>query len=337
MKDECKRYKINKGTFIIMIILTFFCILVYFLIDFRINISDNITPKVIAIYETIKDILLVIVSVTGLNLLFSAIIEVKSKNSYLSEIMANDVIASNEFYDYMDNSKKESMYNALEKSLYFKDDISHEIYKNIRYRLKENLGEYYFTECSYSVTCTIHDTYIEKEITKTTKIRSYENEHIILNFRITNFTSKKVSGLEAFELKSVEINNKKLNQEDIDTNKSDKANLDEQNEYDFSIDYLYNKKLALFSDKDTIITMKYITRTSKDDRMSTFRVGHPCKKFMLFYSVKQHEKYRIVVNAYGFLDDADNSTNNSSKSDITITFSDWIYNYDGVTVVILDK
>lgn len=302
------------------------------------NLEEEITDNKIVVYETIKSILLIIISVTGLNLLSSMLIEVKSKNSYLSEIMANDVIAAPEFYNYMDVEKKEKMYNALEKSLYFKYDITHEMYKSIRHKLKESLSEYYYTECSYSVTCTVYDNYIEKEVTRTTKIRSYEKNCEINEFCIGSFTSKKISGLEAFDIKSIEINGKKIADGDFKIiDGKDKSNLDEQNEYNYSVDYLYNKKLFFTSDADTTITMKYLTRTSKDDRMSTFRVGRPCKKFTLFYSVKQHEQYRIVVNAYGFLDDADNSNNNSSKSDITITFSDWIYKYDGVTVVMLDK
>lgn len=333
-----RKYQINKSTTVIMIITMIICILGYLLCNLQINIKEGASSNEIAIYKTIKDILLVIISVTGVNLLSSVLIEVKSKNNYLSDIITNDVIASPEFYNNMKNENKNKMYNALEQSLYFKSEIAHEMYTGIRDKLIANLGDYYYTECSYSVTCNIFDTYIEKQVTRKTCIRSYEDIKNQKNFLISGFSSKKINGVEPYEINSIEINGEKI--KDIDIEKvqgKDKCNLDEQNDYNYSVDYIYKKNLSFEKHKDTVIIMKYVTRTSNDDKMSTFRVKCPCKKFTLFYSIKQHEKYRLAVNAYGFLDDSDNSNNNSSKSDITITFNDWIYKYDGVTVAIFEK
>lgn len=103
------------------------------------------------------------------------------------------------------------------------------------------------------------------------------------------------------------------------------------------MEYIYNKSLTIRNDKETILTVKCKTRTAIDDKSSTFRVIKPCRNFSLVYSITQHEKYRIGVDAFGFLDDADDSANNTSRSNVNITFNDWIFEYDGVVVVILDK
>ncbi len=102
------------------------------------------------------------------------------------------------------------------------------------------------------------------------------------------------------------------------------------------MDYIYKPKLRIRSDKDTVITMVYTTRTTIDDKMSTFRVSYPCRSFSIHFSIKPADKYRVVGAAYGFLDDADNSTNDTSKTNLTLEFDDWIFKHDGVTVVILD-
>jgi hypothetical protein len=333
-----KKYQVNRSTTVIIFILMLVCILGYILCNLQINIKEGVSDSELAVYKTIKDILLVIISVTGINLLSSTLIEVRSKNNYLSDIITNDVIAAPEFYNNMIKDNKLKMYNALEQSLYFKSKVAHEMYASIRDKLVDNLKDYYYTECSYSVTCTMFDNYIEKEVTRTTHIRSYEGKQNQKDFIISSFSSKKINGVDPYEIKSIEINGQKIKDNDIEKIPSqDKCNLDEQNDYNYFVDYVYKKNLNFEQQKDTVITMKYITRTSKDDRMSTFRVKCPCKKFTLFYSIKQHEKYRLAVNAYGFLDDADNSNNNTSKSDITITFNDWIYKYDGATIVIFDK
>lgn len=332
-----KRYGIKKGTTIIMIILMVLCLLVQFVCG--LSIHDDMSAEKMAIYKTIKDVLLVIVSVTGVNLFSSMLIEVNCKNNYLSDIMNNDIISSPEFYNNMSEINKTKVCDALERSLFFNYEITHEMYKCIRNKLKENLGEYYYTKCSYSVTCSIYDNYIEKEVTRITRIRSYENTQKQKRFHISSFCSKKIDGFKQYEIKSLEINGRKIKKDDIDEIITEnQGSLDEQNGYEYFVEYFYKKVLCLNYKQDTVITLKYITRTTNDDRMSTFRVGCPCKNFDLFYTIKQPGNYRIAVSAYGFLDDADSSsTNTSSPSDITITFNDWIYKFDGVTVVMFDK
>lgn len=303
------------------------------------NINETLTKNHKAILETILNVLTVLISVCGVNLLFSVVIEVNSKNALIDEINANDVISSPEFYNLLSKTKKNNMYNALERSLFFKYDITHNMYQNIRYKLINNINDYYFCKCDYVVSCSIYDTYIEKEITRKISLKSYEDTYVIRDYNFVKFSSKTISGMKPCEVKSVEINNEKIEAPDytIDTTGNRMNNLDEQNQYDSYIKYTYKKPLKINSKDETVVCVKYITRTSIDDRMSTFRVGKPCQNFSLIYSIKQHNKYRIAVDAFGFLDNADDSANNTSDSDVNICFPDWIFRYDGVTVVILDK
>ena len=340
MKLPITKYKIKSNSAWLILILLVVSGVAYIACTYYLNIFElneyNINS--IATLQTIKDVMLVIISISGTNLLLSLIVEIKSKNSLVTEIMLNDVISSPEFYQQMDNDKKLSMFNALEEHLYFKHNINHIMFKSMRNKIINMVCDYYYESCSYVVTCNVHDTYIEKEITKKVSLKSYDKSFTLKNFSIGSCSSKKIDGLDSYNLISFEIDNEEINLNKYVTQKLSKAsNLDKQNEYDVNMEYIYNKSLTIRNDKETILTVKCKTRTAIDDKSSTFRVIKPCRNFSLVYSITQHEKYRIGVDAFGFLDDADDSANNTSRSNVNITFNDWIFEYDGVVVVILDK
>lgn len=332
------KFILKKSSVIWMVIITIICLIIYGMLTYYINFETGSSQDQLALMKTFRDIMVVIVSILGVNLLTSALVDVKSRNSLVSDIMLNDVIAAPEFYATMDEKRKVEMYNAIERSLFFKYDITQQMYADIREKLKESIEDYYYTECEYSVSCDVHDNYIEKEVTNTRKIRSYDSRTTAKDFCIGSFSSKQIAGLMPYEIKSIEINGKKLQTEEYSLQPDAAIGyLDEQNEYDSAINCIYSDKISFSSTRDTTIIIHYVTRTAIDDRISTFRVKCPCKKFSLYYAVKQHEKYRLVVDAYGFLDDAEHSTNNMSKSNITISFSDWIFKLDGVSVVMLER
>lgn len=338
-----KKFKIKYNSILLIIILLIvssvaYVLCTYYLNNFGLNASSEYIIDKIAKLQTLKDILLVIISVCGANLLLSLIIETKSKNSLVTEIMLNDVISSPDFYQKMDDDKKIKMFNALEEHLYFKYNINHIMFKNMRDKIINMVCDYYYESCSYIVTCSVYDTYIEKEITKKVSLKSYDKKYTIKDFSIGSCSSKKIDGLDPYNLISFEINGEEIDLNKYMAKKSIKvSNLNKQNEYNVNMEYIYNKPLIIKNNEETILTVKCKTRTAIDDKSSTFRVIKPCKKFSLVYSITQNEKYRIGVDAFGFLDDADGSANNTSHSNINITFNDWIFEYDGVVVVILDK
>ena len=336
-----KKYKVKNGSLILMIILTIIFIVVYYICTFYINvekIQSNATNVNIPFMQTIKDILLVAISICGTNLLLNILIEVNSKNKIVTEIIESDVISSPKFYEHMDTIDKERMYNALEENLYFKYTRAHDMFINIREKLNDTIDDYYFEECSYVVSCNVCDAFIEKEITKKVTIKSFDKNFVIKDFGVGNFTSKTVEDIESYKLISIDIDGNKIDlDKDIHSISNKMSNLDEQNEYNTNKTYVYNKPLSIRNDKAISVVIKCKTRTTIDDKASTFRVTKPCKNFSLIYSIKQHDKYRLAVDAFGFLDDADDSTNNTSSSNVNITFRDWIFKNDGVVVVILDK
>ena len=337
MSGKIKKFKVKISSTLLLLFLSIIGIFIYIGCSYYLNLNVNLQKNEVAILETIINVLTVIISVCGVNLLFSIVIEVNSKNSFISEIMANDVFAAPEFYEYMDKDKKAKIYNALEKSMFSKYDIMQEVYKNVRKKLMDDVEDYYYNESSYSVTCSVHDTYIEKNVTSCIKLRSFDSKRVLKNFVLGSFTFKKIENMESCIINEIEIDGIKLSENDYTRQSAKISKLNRQNDYNSSIEYLYNHDLCLTDDKDVVITIHYVTRTSKDDISSSFRVKRLCKNFSLFYETKENNDYRIVCNAYGFLDDADNSINNQEQSNITIKFSDWIFKYDGATVIILRK
>ncbi len=332
-----KRYVLNRATVVALILVAVICLICYGVLSFQINIRGDMTIERIAGYETFKDILLVVISTIGVSLLSNVLIECRSQNKFLMELMANEVISSPEFYERMDEESKKKMYAALEYDLFSQNRVLCEMYRSMRDKLSRKTDRYYYTKCAYSVTCTVYDDYIEKSVTRVTHLRSYQKNYTLKDYKIISYSSKAISGHKAFEKKSLKINNVTIDASKCEERQGkDAYNMDEQSEYDCFVDYIYKPKLRISSEEDTIITMVYTTRTTIDDKMSTFRVSYPCQSFSLHFSIKPEDKYRVVGAAYGFLDDADNSINDTSKTNLTLEFDDWIFKHDGVTVVILD-
>lgn len=343
MKKKVDKYEINKGTVVTMIILVTISFLVLILLSYYINLEntlpiEEIDRNKLVVFQTLREVCVALASICGFNLLASAIIEVKSKNKYISEIIVEDVISAPEFYSNLPIAEKKEIYGALERALYFNSEKAQEIFNGIREKLSKEVDQYYFEECNYVVSCKICDTCIEKTVTKKIKIRSYKNEYKIENFCVGNYVGKSIDGMISYELKELSVNGnvldlaKDIRYEDLKMN-----NLDKQNKYDSGKTIIYNGALLVTNDCDTIVEIKSVSRTKLDDRISTFRVIKPCRKFSLIYSLETHDNYRISVDAFGFLDDADESTNNEATDNVNIIFNDWIFKYDGVVVTILDK
>lgn len=347
LMETLKKYIIKRGAFISLIILTILCLLFCIVCSYYLDLStsiesqnnDNAFGISNTALKTAKDILIILTTILGTNLFMSLLIDVRTKNQIVTDIIENDVIAAPEFYEKMSEENKLKMCNALERKLYHKYNKEQEIFNEIRQKLTGNINSYYYESCKYVVTCNIYDNYIEKQITRKVVIKSFDTKYTIKNFSISNFSSKSINGIESFTLESFKINDKKVDlANDVELSPCDEVdNLDQQNEYDINSRYIYKKPMNIYSDKETTITVECISRTSIDDKGASFRVAKPCNHFSLFYTLPQQDKYRLAVHAFGFLDDANDSANNSSKSNINITFDNWIFENDGVVVMILDK
>ncbi len=347
LMETLKKFIIKRGAFILLVVLTILCLLFCIVCSYYLEISTNIetqnSSNTLGIsnitLKTTKDILIILTTILGTNLFMSLLIDVRTKNKIVTDIIENDVIAAPEFYEKMSEENKSKMCNALERKLYHKYDKEQEIFNEIRQKLNRNIDSYYYESCKYVVTCNIYDNYIEKQITRKVVIKSFDAKYTIKNFSISNFSSKSINGIEPFKLESFKINDKKVDLEhDVELRPCDEVdNLDEQNAYDINSRYIYKKPMNIYSEQETTITVKCISRTSIDDKGSSFRVAKPCNHFSLVYTLPQQDRYRLAVHAFGFLDDANDSANNNSKSNITISFDNWIFENDGVVVMILDK
>ena len=339
MNSYLKKYKIKSNTIWFVVIISVLSIVAYIVCTYYFNLEVTGSNNVdVAKFQTAKDVLLVIISLCVSNLLLGMVIEVKSKNSMVSDIILNDVISSPDFYSNMDEEKKHSMYNALKNELYYRNDIKNIIISDITKKIDELPDDYYYEACNYIVTCSVHDNYIEKDITRKVKLKSYNESYTIKDYCVGSCSSKKIDGMNSYQINSFEIDGSKIDlNEIVELRPMEVSNLDEQNEYDINKQYIYKQEININNSKATTIQVRCVTRTAIDDKSSTFRVVKPCKNFSLIYSIKQHNQYRLGVDAFGFLDDADESANNTSDSNINITFNDWIFKYDGVVVTILDK
>lgn len=338
VKDILKKFHIKKSAIAMLIISTIISGISYIVCVYYLNFTERIvgmSEMEVVVLKTTKDILLTCVSIFGGTLLVNVLVEAKSKNQFLTEIINNDVIASPIFYEQMNDSLKKKMYKALEETLYYSEPIQKQIYECAREKLSKIPEDYYFEECSYAVTCKVFSNYIEKHITRTITVAPYKRRHTIKEFQVSVFHAKSVQGMQSYELVEFKINGENFKDKVLPL-PGVREPLDDQNGYDFSTRYVY-KGLELKATAPVEIIIKYISRTSIDDRSSTFRTTKPCHKFSLLYTLDESPNYRIGVDAFGFMDDANKSINTDSHHDLNIVFNDWIFDCDGVVVTLLDK
>ena len=83
--------------------------------------NNNIVQEYGATLNIVRDILLSVLSIISTTLLTSIFIEKNRKNVDYTELIANDVLASPEFYNNLTEENKEKMYNALEQNMFLKE------------------------------------------------------------------------------------------------------------------------------------------------------------------------------------------------------------------------
>lgn len=134
-----KKFSLKSGTFILLIVLTILCLVICILCSYYLNIDTQNSNNVFGIsntaLKTIKEILIILTTILGTNLFMSLLIDVRSKNQIVTDIIENDVISAPEFYEEMREENKLKMYNALERKLHYKYDKEQEIFNEIRQKL----------------------------------------------------------------------------------------------------------------------------------------------------------------------------------------------------------
>ncbi len=332
-----------------ILIIDVFIIIVYLFTLLAINNADGIEClKNHSIqYELLvllKEFLVVALSIVTTCVFSTWFIDVKEKNRIYADAVCNDFLASEEFYSTLSDENKDAILNNLEKEKYFNGSITkEEMYRSVLRKLNNLENNYYYSFCGYNVACKIEDTIITKTVKRTMHLKSFSrNDKInVKNFCLLGNTYKENDGIIPFELQSVTIDGKEL---DLSSGiiKEEKAVTSSQLKgcgYTNKTVYRLKKPLVLSPTDDTIIVLKYITRAKENDTTYACRVQYPCKKFSfnLTLDANTAKAYNLSSHAFGFIDDANNSQNGTSRQQINITFDDWIFSTDGIDVVFQKK
>ena len=337
-----KKFSFNPKVRTLMIIVCIATIFLYLAIIFNLN-SSNITPNTL-LYQVLlvlKEVLVVVFSIIFTTLLTTWLVEVDTRNKMYRDIICNDFLASDEFYSSLSEENQKSMLENLERNHYFKGSVEKEqMYHSITEKLHNTEKNLYYNDCEYYITCKINRTMVEKKVKRVVKLRSFTTEETLENYTLISSTYGSKDGIKPMELHECKINDKAIpmsdiTPEDVQVTKESLKNCG----YDTCRTYKYNGPIKIHPDKDTVLTLAYTTYVDISDSSYACRVKYPCKNFSLTFNLDgtSAKNYALSAHAFGFIDDAGKSTNGANRSAVTIKFNDWIFDSDGVAVVISKK
>ena len=304
---------------------------------FVLNGADNVSSESVIVVDIFSNVLLVIISVLGSSIFSSFLIERKELDKQSIETILNDVLCSTEYLPLISDRNKGLLEAGL---LGFDCQMQGAMIRAVCSKLFEDNPEYYFEECEYTVNCKIGEKYIEKEITRSSTIRSYAKTCKINGYVFVKMTSKPLScGEDCLTVTKVEINNKR-----IDSNKYRpspprrvNASLLEKNGYTMEHCYAYKDTLLLKNDESTKIVVTYKTRVEKDDTHYCCRVSEHCNKFSVHFQIDDQRDYKIVTSPFGFMDTAYNSPNDNSRNKVDLVFNGLVFKECGVAIDFKEK
>lgn len=299
--------------------------------------------ELIVIVNVVRDLLLILVSIIGTTLLTANIIEKNQKNTTYTELIANDIFASPEFYSNLSEDNKRKIMDNLEKNYYDNFPIKQELYNLFRERLNGFSHSYYYEVCNYNVSYYYTGSCIEKTIVRTMKIRSYTKNERITNFYVCRYSLSPNENINGnlnsqipFQIVSVSINDVKQPMNNILVeNKMTSNQLLDKCGYSSTCVVRLKDDIVLSTTYDTIIRIEYKSIvTDMEDPMS-FRVPVPCRKYILNCTVPV--EYKVVAHAFGFFDSASNSSNSVYDNNISVAFDNWLMPDNGVTISCFNK
>ncbi|MBO5089443.1 MAG: hypothetical protein J6C27_00820 [Clostridia bacterium] len=355
---KLKLYHVKKSTMLMTGITAFLCVVILVLIGTNSHIinsvsNDGITVNekmLIHICKIVADILIVIVSILGTNLLLSVLVEKNSKNNIVTEFLVNDMLSSESVYANLSDENQTALLKNIElRRVFDGNETAYEMHNYMNEKVKNNLKEYYYSECEYVVVADVKDEYFEKTVTHTIVIVPYEKEKVLKKFPLTTINIKNINGLLNYELKDVQINGRPLkivrdNNGEFASNSevqwekvANKNKLDNKNGYNLKIKYYLKNRLMVSQNNPVKIVSNYITRCPIDDITTTFRASVPCKKFIVNYTVEPEEQYKLTGSAFGFLDAASAYQNSHKTNVMRFGFDNWIFTDDGVSIVMNKK
>lgn len=342
-----KKYKKSKtATLLLSVGLGLFLIcyiIILILIQFG-SVSDSLfSSELIVVLNVAKDFLLVVISIIGTTLLTALLIEINQKNATYTELIANDIFASPEFYSNLTDENKRKIIENLEEEYYGRFPIMQELYGLFREKLNSFSHNYYYEECNYNVSYYSIGSSLEKTIVRTMKIRSYTETVKIKNFYVCRYSlspNENIHGTPKsqipFQIVSISINGIVQPMDNIVVEEQITSNqLLDKCGYSSTCIVKLKNDIILTSDNDTIIRIKYKSIVTKMDDPMSFRVPVPCIKYIL--NCTAPSEYKVVAHAFGFFDSASNSSNSIYDNTISVTFDNWLMPDNGVAICCIDK
>ena len=330
-KKKIQKFKVTGKVWVISLILTI--VAIGFFVYTTICLNTESKPNVLI--STVKDISVIVMSILGTNLLVSVFVEVYNKNKILNDFFNKDIISASQYYTNLVPEQRCKMLKALEFSERCNNNIvMREMYESIQKKISEyKKDDYYFEELEYSVTCTDKGSYYEKDVLRTMRLKSYDGTCTIENYKIAEVNVGKINGnIDTFEVSSVYVNGQPVEYKPPCCADNSDVN-DCRNGYLDKITLELKEKIEFDNLTGIIITVDCITRCPKEDKVSTYRISRPCKKFTVSYTADSN--YKLTGHAFGFLDSAEAYPNPKKKNTIKLGFSDWIFTDDGVIVTMI--
>lgn len=209
---------------------------------------------------------------------------------------------------------------------------------------------HYYESCSITVNCYIRNDYIEKVITKTIYLKSYQdiyefkketNPFVLVEFESPDF--EPLSRKKALSIQEVIIEKEVTSSPLIKTKEIKTSHRDLNDALNKKKNYIKNHKAILkqsleISNKyQTKLSYTYKTKVPISDKSFVFRLPCACKKFSLSFILNDDSDiYRLFGEAYGFCEDGQ-IANDDNRKQINFEFEDWAFDKDGVAIFILDQ
>ncbi|MCQ2815132.1 MAG: hypothetical protein MJ227_02435 [Bacilli bacterium] len=332
-KQKFRKYSLNKIGFVLSSII--FGLMLVLFVTMLVITSINEKDKIgIGLFDTlliIKELSLICLTIFGGALISAFLIERRNKNNEYVTTIANEVVCDNNFLKYLSDENRDLLKSRLSGFSY---DSQAEIAKCICDKL--SVFKYYYDECSVDVLCDVKKEFIEKTITKTTKIKSFSKTHKISNYRLLSSSFKKGSETCGLTVINIVVDGRSLIENVDFVIKTESITSNEKvllrNGYNTRCFCELVNDLILKSDKITEITVEYRT-TVKDDAYFTNRLSGPCKKYYLKFAISDNKKsnYDICGSAFGFMESGER-TPNQEQNHFEIKINSWCFKDDGVSL-----
>lgn len=285
-------------------------------------------------YYVFRDVSVVLFTIALTSIISTSLIDIRDKNDIYKNAVFEDVIANPVFFEAFSDSAKRNMLKRLEQELLFSNSCQlQEMYSSIKSKMSAiKKNRYFYNKCDYHVQVIIKNGVITKKIHRTLCLRSYFDDYDIDNLSVVDWSGFDID--DHFGVTAVMCNSRSI--------PFVKKEISEENIVESYCGYMkaYTVYTAepvhLSSKRDTIISVDYYTKVPLSDNIYNCRTHVPCKQFSVDVTLMDSQGYKLYAVAYGFADTAKSSSHYDETS-VKITFSDWIFNYDGVSIIFAES